>query len=85
MAVVVVKRSVLERVQRYEANVRSLMRRYDKLRRKYGGFYVASQNDTIIDSDKDLRRLCIRLEKSGKVLPSLVIQYIYKERPQMFL
>ena len=85
MSVVVLERDDIKRIKKYEMNVRSLMSRYDELRRKYGDSHIAMQNNEIIDSDKDLRKLQSRLKRSGKPVSSFIIQYIYKERPQIIL
>ena len=45
---------------------------------KYEGKFVAIENESVLDSDKDLNRLIERLEKAGRNPANLVIKHIKK-------
>lgn len=57
-----------------------LMRNYDGLRKTYAGEYVAAYRQQIVDHDRDLVRLRDRVGGTPAV-----IQYVYKEKPELIL
>jgi len=72
--------SEVTRFKQHADDTKWLMRNYDLIRAQYGAEYVAVRNQRIIDHDKDL----IRLKKKVKDT-SVVIQYVYKEKPHLIL
>jgi hypothetical protein len=68
------------RFKQHTNDTKWLMRNYDGIRAQYGGEYVAILNQRIVGHDRDL----IRLRKQVKNT-SIVIQYVYKEKPHLIL
>jgi len=68
------------RFKRHTDDTKWLMRNYDRVRAQYGGEYVAILNERIIGHDKDL----VQLKKQVQNM-SVVIQYVYKEKPHLIL
>ncbi len=54
---------ILESIRRKRENVEWVNGAVARLRRDYGGRYVAVKDRKVIDSDKDFKRLLVRVRK----------------------
>jgi hypothetical protein len=77
---VTMSKEEVARFKRHTDDTKWLMRNYDRVRAEYGGEYVAILNERIIGHDKDLIQLKKQVQNA-----SVVIQYVYKEKPHLIL
>jgi hypothetical protein len=77
---VTMSKEEVARFKRHTDDTKWLMRNYDRVRAEYGGEYVAILNERIIGHDKDLIQLKKEVQNA-----SVVIQYVYKEKPHLIL
>jgi len=78
LIVIAANEDEIAKFKRHTEDTKWLMKNYDNIRTQYGGEYVAVLNQQIIDHDGDL----VKLKKKH---PSVVIQYVYKEKPHLIL
>jgi hypothetical protein len=57
-----------------------LTENYDRIKRTYGGQYVAVQKKRVVDHDENLTKLRDRVKGTP-----IVIRYIYREKPHLIL
>jgi len=88
MAVIEVPREeLISRAKTYNADALWFSENVDELRSVYSDRYVAIHNRTVVDSDKDLRKLLSRLKQkhSTEEVGSFHIQYVTKTKIDLII
>jgi len=73
-------------LSRYEDNVRWLSSRYDRLKMKYKDEWVAVLNKAVVDHDRELAKLVVRLRKKyPDAYSEIAVEYVTVREIELIL
>ena len=70
----------LERLKRFDYNLKWFQLHYDELKERYRGEYVAITNEEPVDHDRDIQALINRLREKYGDISYFVIELVHEQQ-----